>query len=110
MTNSSQPQLTPDSGNRDNSQFWVAGGFYVNRSDPRLFVEKRFGLGWTLNFAHTIAWWLAGGLFVFLSLIQLFFFIMFHSFINLVLLCIFFALCLLLLIGYWRIRTIRQPE
>lgn len=108
MTNSSQPQLTPDSGNRDNSQFWVAGGFYVNRNAPRLFVEKRFGLGWTLNFAHSSAWWLAEGLFVFLSLMQLFFFIMSHGIINLVLFCFFLAFCLLLLIGYLRIRASRQ--
>src|SRR5450759_5705179 len=26
---------------------WVLGAFYVNRHDPSVFVEKRFGLGYT---------------------------------------------------------------
>ena len=110
MSYSSQPPDSSDPLDSDNSQFWVAGGFYVNRNDPRLFVEKRYGLGWTLNFAHSLAWWLAGGLFVLLSLMQLYFFILFHSIINLVLLCFFLALCLLLLIGYLRIRAFKHPE
>jgi Family of unknown function (DUF5808) len=106
MTSSPLPQPTPQiPGNRDNDRFWVAGGFYVNRDDPRLLVAKRSGLGWMFNFAHPIAWWLTGGLFVILGLVQLFFFIMFHSFINLVLLCLFLALCLLLFVGYLRVRV-----
>lgn len=32
------------------------GLFYRNPSDPRLWVPKRFGIGWTLNFAHRSAW------------------------------------------------------
>jgi uncharacterized membrane protein len=28
----------------------------VNRSDPRLIVPKRWGIGWTFNFARPIAW------------------------------------------------------
>lgn len=111
MTNASPSRPTPSgSGKRDNDRWWVAGGFYVNRNDPRLFVEKRSGTGWTLNFAHSIAWWLSGGLFVLMSLLELFFFILFHGIISLVLLCVFLALCLLLLIGYLRIRASRQPE
>ena len=109
MTNSSQPSTPSDSDRRNNDQLWIAGGFYVNRNDPRLFVEKRSGLGWTLNFAYPIAWWLTGGLFVLLSLMQLIFYIIFHSIINLVLFCFFLALYLLLLVGYLRIRASRQP-
>ena len=30
---------------------WV-GFVYVNPADPRLWVRKRVGFGWTLNFAH----------------------------------------------------------
>jgi uncharacterized membrane protein len=33
------------------------GFFYVNTHDPRLWVEKRLGVGWTLNYAHRSAWW-----------------------------------------------------
>jgi uncharacterized membrane protein len=36
---------TPDSA-------WKGGVFYYNPDDPALFVEKRYGLGWTLNFGH----------------------------------------------------------
>lgn len=35
---------------------WVAGVFYYNPSDPAVLVEKRFGLGWTFNFAHPVSW------------------------------------------------------
>jgi uncharacterized membrane protein len=38
-------------GLADNSH-WVLGMFYVNRDDPSLFVEKRFGLGYTINFGN----------------------------------------------------------
>jgi uncharacterized membrane protein len=34
------------------------GLFYVNPEDPRLLVEKRFGFGWTLNFARPAAPWI----------------------------------------------------
>jgi hypothetical protein len=36
------------------------GLFYVNAEDPDLWVPKRSGLGWTLNFARPAAWWLLG--------------------------------------------------
>ncbi|MBI4913373.1 MAG: DUF1648 domain-containing protein [Acidobacteria bacterium] len=36
------------------------GMVYHNPGDPRLWVEKRFGLGWTLNYARPAAWWLTG--------------------------------------------------
>lgn len=42
--------------NRDDDRYWVAGLFYVNRDDPSLMVNKRFGVGWTLNMGHPIAW------------------------------------------------------
>jgi uncharacterized membrane protein len=37
---------------RDDDRYWSAGIFYNNPGDPALFVPKRFGLGWTLNFGH----------------------------------------------------------
>ncbi|MEJ8651179.1 DUF5808 domain-containing protein [Streptomyces sp. MS1.AVA.3] len=38
---------------RDDDQYWRgAGSLYVNRDDPSLFVQKRFGFGWTLNFGN----------------------------------------------------------
>ncbi len=38
-------------GVADNS-YWYLGGFYVNRADPSFFVEKRFGIGYTINFGN----------------------------------------------------------
>jgi uncharacterized membrane protein len=36
------------------------GIFYGNRGDRRLFVPKRFGVGWTLNFARPASWLFIG--------------------------------------------------
>jgi uncharacterized membrane protein len=38
-------------GLADNA-LWKWGLFYVNRDDPSILVEKRFGLGYTLNFGN----------------------------------------------------------
>ena len=35
---------------------WKAGIFYSNRDDPALFVPKRFGMGYTLNFGNSRSW------------------------------------------------------
>lgn len=37
---------------RDDDEHWKMGMFYVNKNDPSLVVEKRFGIGWTMNFAN----------------------------------------------------------
>ena len=37
---------------RDDEQYWPGEIFYNNPDDPALFVPKRFGFGWTLNFGH----------------------------------------------------------
>lgn len=42
--------------NRDDDAAWRGGIVYVNHDDPALFVPKRFGIGWTINFAHPAAW------------------------------------------------------
>ena len=39
---------TPDSA-------WTGGVFYYNPDDPALVVEKRSGLGWTVNLGHAQA-------------------------------------------------------
>ena len=33
---------------------WILGMFYYNTKDKRLSVEKRIGMGWTVNMAHPI--------------------------------------------------------
>ncbi len=40
----------------DDDKYWKAGIFYVNKNDPSIFVEKRFGVGWTINFANPIGY------------------------------------------------------
>lgn len=43
-------------------RFWKGGLFYFNRDDPAFLVEKRFGFGYSVNFAHPVAWLILGGL------------------------------------------------
>lgn len=43
-------------GDRTLDRYWRLGVFYFNRSDPAIFVEQRFGLGYTVNFAHVLSW------------------------------------------------------
>lgn len=39
--------------NIDDDKYWKLGNtIYVNKDDPSLFVEKRFGIGWTMNFGR----------------------------------------------------------
>ena len=46
-------------GLADNSH-WVLGMFYVNRDDPSIMVERRFGFGYTVNFGNPRAVLLLG--------------------------------------------------
>lgn len=41
---------------RDDDQHWKLGQFYFNKNDPSIFLEKRFGIGWTNNWAHPLSW------------------------------------------------------
>ena len=38
--------------NRDDDRYWKLGLLYYNHEDPAVFVPKRFGVGWTINFAR----------------------------------------------------------
>ncbi|WP_188302824.1 DUF1648 domain-containing protein [Streptomyces sp. CBMA123] len=56
----------------DDDRYWRAGGlFYLNRQDPSLFVAKRFGIGWTLNFGNPRCLLLLVGPAVFITVLQL---------------------------------------
>lgn len=37
-------------------RYWKLGSIYFNPQDPSLFVEKRTGIGWTMNFANPLSW------------------------------------------------------
>lgn len=41
---------------RDDDSYWKLGQFYFNPEDPAVFIEKRFGIGWTMNFARIRGW------------------------------------------------------
>lgn len=34
------------------NRHWVLGMFYVNRDDPSILVERRFGIGYTVNLGN----------------------------------------------------------
>jgi uncharacterized membrane protein len=44
------------SGDRTPDACWKWGMFYINPSDPALFVEKRFGIGYTVNLGNRWSW------------------------------------------------------
>ncbi|MGK7376756.1 DUF1648 domain-containing protein [Planococcus sp. 1R117A] len=48
----------PPSGiiDADRDEHWKAGIFYVNKEDPSVMVDKRFGVGWTVNFGNPKSW------------------------------------------------------
>ena len=48
--------------NTDDDRYWKLGQFYFNPDDPAIFVEKRFGVGWTNNFARPVSWLFIGGI------------------------------------------------
>lgn len=41
---------------RDDDSYWKLGSLYYNKEDPAVFVEKRFGVGWTINWARWQSW------------------------------------------------------
>jgi uncharacterized membrane protein len=47
-------------GDRTLDRYWKAGIFYVNPDDPALIVEKRFGIGYTVNFGRPASWVILG--------------------------------------------------
>jgi hypothetical protein len=43
---------------------WTPSGFYRCAADPRLMVERRIGIGYTINIAHHRSWLIFVGLIV----------------------------------------------
>jgi len=69
--------VTNDDATKEVSDFdadyhWKAGLFYFNKNDPSLFVEKRFGIGWTINFARPLGYVLIIGPLVLIILVTSF--------------------------------------
>jgi uncharacterized membrane protein len=45
----------------DSDEHYRLGGrIYINPQDPALWVDKRFGIGWTLNFGNRWSWLVLG--------------------------------------------------
>lgn len=53
---------------KDSDSYWKLGVFYCNPNDPTVFVEKRFGIGYTLNFGRPAAYLVIIGIVVFVVL------------------------------------------
>lgn len=51
---------------KDDDDKWILGSIYYNKNDPAWIVEKRLGMGWTVNFAQPKSWIAVGGLVVFI--------------------------------------------
>jgi uncharacterized membrane protein len=49
-------EYQPAIGDRTPDAAWKWGLFYYNPEDPAVIVEKRFGLGYTLNFGNRWSW------------------------------------------------------
>jgi uncharacterized membrane protein len=43
---------TETATDRIDDRYWFLGAIYHNRNDPAILVERRFGVGWTLNVAN----------------------------------------------------------
>jgi uncharacterized membrane protein len=54
--NHGRDALPHTSGDGTPDTCWKFGLFYFNADDSALFVEKRIGIGYTINFAHASAW------------------------------------------------------
>ncbi|BCB02654.1 DUF1648 domain-containing protein [Bacillus sp. KH172YL63] len=57
--------------NADDDRYWKGGLIYYNPEDPSIFVEKRFGVGWTLNFARPLGYLILFGPLLVILLITL---------------------------------------
>lgn len=49
---------------RDDDSYWKLGILYYNPKDPSIFIEKRFGIGWTINFGRKASWFILLGFLV----------------------------------------------
>ncbi len=55
------PVAADESPEPSSDNYWKAGMFYYNPDDPSIFVAKRVGIGYTLNFANKMCWLVLAG-------------------------------------------------
>lgn len=63
-----RPEDTQPYFDNEDDAHWIAGMIYYNPDDAAIFVEKRYGLGTTLNMGRWQAWLAVAGLILFLVL------------------------------------------
>ena len=51
----------------DDDSHWIGGFLYFNKKDPSVFVEKRFGIGYTLNFGNPVSMLVGAALLVLIA-------------------------------------------
>jgi uncharacterized membrane protein len=56
MTRALRHAAATPAGDRTPDACWKLGIFYFNPADPAVFVAKRFGVGYTFNFANRWSW------------------------------------------------------
>ncbi len=49
-------QFTPPQIEQHGDSFWRLGLYYYNPADPALFIQRRSGPGYTLNFGNVFSW------------------------------------------------------
>lgn len=64
-------ELPDDIAEADEENYWKWGVWYYNPNDPSIFVEKRFGIGSTMNMARWQAWAFVVGILLFIVLMIL---------------------------------------
>lgn len=66
------PIIEEDITDIDEDRYWKGGLLYFNKNDPSIFVEKRFGVGYTLNFANPIGYLIVLGPLLIILLVTFF--------------------------------------
>ncbi|MEC0093541.1 DUF1648 domain-containing protein [Paenibacillus macquariensis] len=51
-----KPSMGSSTQHINDDSHWKLGGIYYNPQDPSIWIEKRMGIGWTVNFARPMAW------------------------------------------------------
>lgn len=47
-----EEKIDQEEAYKDDDKHWILGMFYYNKNDPAFMIEKRVGLGYTINFAN----------------------------------------------------------
>lgn len=58
--------------NEQNQKYWKWGMIYNNPNDPDIWVQKKVGLGWTLNYAHSKSYYITGAFFLITAAVVVF--------------------------------------